>query len=58
MACLDVWKNGVFEITTHDRRTRSASSYVTFSDIKHLIEDEEKRLIDRKLAVPFEQSEM
>ena len=53
MTCLEIWKNGGVEITTNDRRT----SYVTFTDIEHLTEDDEKRPIDRKLAVPFEQSD-
>ena len=58
MACLDIWKNDGVEITSNDRRTRSTSSYVTFTDIERLIGDDAKRLIDRKLADPFEQSDM
>ena len=58
MACLDIWKNDGVEITTNDRRTRSTSSYVTFLDIERLIGDDAKRLIDHKLADPFDQSDM
>ena len=61
MACLDIWKNEGVEIIANDRRTRSTSSYVTFTDIERLIEDvaenpttqnlDAKRLIDRKCCL-------
>ena len=58
MACVDIWKNGGVEITTNDRRTRSASSHVTFRDIEHLTEDEEKQLEEQKKSHPKEVSSM
>ena len=54
MACLDIWKIGGVEITSNDRRTRSTSSYVIFTDIEHLIEDEERRLEEQKKFHPEE----
>ena len=53
-----MWENDGVEITSNDRRTRSTPSYVTFTDIERLIGDDAKRLIDRKLTDPFEQSDM
>ena len=58
MACLDIWKIGGVEITLNDRRTRSTSSYVIFTDIEHLIEDEERRLEEQKKFHPEEVTSM
>ena len=58
VACLEIWKNDGVELTTKDRRSRSTSSYVTFTDIERLIGDDAVWLIDRKLAHPCEQSGM
>ena len=37
--CLDIWKNGGVEIIANDRRIRSTSSCVTFTDIERLTGD-------------------